>query len=234
MGGYDRRTFLGLVGGAGATVVASGTGQARTGAQVSTSVTIQATNSPVGAGDVLHVSPEVWNLEYTGSNVDVVLEVSDEIVDSEQVWIEPRGRSALGLEYETYPVRQDVSFPVTVEAGTDSDTTTVEVYANGPPSPGLDVSIVGTNDPVHAGDWLQVTADVQNTGTTSTSGTARLLVGSDQDQVDAESVSLSGGATRRLTFRYETYPVRQDVSFPVTVTTGDDSDTRTVRVWGRG
>ena len=234
MGWHTRRTFLGLVGGAGVAVATSGTGQARVGAQSETSVTIQATNSPVGAGDDLQVSAEVWNLELTAITVDAVLEVSDDVVDGERLRIEPQGRGTVGLGYETYPVRQDVSFPVTVAAGTDSDTTTVEVYADGEPSPGLDVSIVGTNDPVHAGELLRVTADVQNTGTTSASGTVDLLVGGDQDREDSQPVSVAGGGTSRVTLEYETYPVRQDVSFPVTATTGDDSDTHTVRVWGRG
>ena len=234
MGWHTRRTFLGLLGGAGAAVAASGTGKARVGAQSETSVTIQATNSPVGAGEDLQVSAEIWNLESTWTTVDAVLEVGGDVVDSERVRIEPRGRGGAGLGYETYPVRQDVSFPVTVVAGTDSDATTVEVYADGVPSPELDVSIVGTNDPVDAGDPLRVTADVQNTAPASASGTVELLVGSDQERVDAESVSVPGDATSRVSLGYETYPVSQDVSFPVTATTGDDSDTRTVRVWGQG
>ena len=127
-----------------------------------------------------------------------------------------------------------MSFDVTAIAGTDSDTETVEVYVDDAPSPTLSVSIVGTNDPVAAGDFLTVTADVYNSGGTHTSGTARLLVGDDREEVDAESVSLAGGASSRVRLGYETYPVRQDVSFPVVVSTGDDEAHRTVHVTGMG
>lgn len=234
MARHTRRTFLALAGGAGAAVASSGTVGARLGAQTNTHVTIQATNSPVAAGEYLQTSTEVWNFEWTASTVDAVLEVGDEVVDSQRLRVPARGREVAGLGYETYPVSQDVSFDITAIAGTDSHTETVEVYAGGSPSPALSVSIVGTNDPVAAGDVLTVTAAVHNSGGAHASGTARLLVGDDREEVDAESVSLPAGTSSRLSLSHETYPVRQNVSFPVVVSTGDDGDRRTVHVTGTG
>ncbi|WIV68349.1 CARDB domain-containing protein [Natrialbaceae archaeon AArc-T1-2] len=231
MEGYDRRTFLGLAGGAAA--VAGVSGQAI--AQSRLQVAIQATNSPVAAGGQLRVSAEIWNLEYSPTTEQVTLEVGGEIVDRAWVSIPARGRAVADVGYETYPVRQDVSFPVTVAAGDDAATRTVEVYADEPPDPGaLAVSITGTNDPVDAGEFLQVTATVRNTGDSQASGTARLLVGEDRDQVDSASVSLGAGGTSTVTLGYVTYPVRRDVSFPVIVATDDDEETRTVSVSGTG
>lgn len=96
----------------------------------------------------------------------------------------------------------------------------------------LSVSIDGTNAPVDAGDFLEVTAVVENTGGGSASGTVALVVGHDPQQVDSTSVSLESGASETVSLGYTTYPAAQTTEFPVRVETPDDSAVRSVTVYG--
>ncbi len=101
---------------------------------------------------------------------------------------------------------------------------------NGEPSNGeLTVTIDHTNDPVEAGEHLQVVANVANTDTSDSSDTVELVVGG--EVVDSQSVTVSGETTQRVEMGYTTHPVEQDVSFEVTVRTSDDSASTTVSVF---
>jgi len=95
---------------------------------------------------------------------------------------------------------------------------------------GLEMAITGTNAPVAAGEFLEVVAEVENTGTEERSETLRLEVGG--EVVDTASVTLSAGETGTVRLGYETYPVRRTVEFPVTVSSPDDVDQQVVTVFG--
>ncbi|WP_207591138.1 hypothetical protein [Halomontanus rarus] len=193
-------------------------------------VSILETNAPVAAGEVLEVTVELWNTGDTDATQDVTLTAGDEQVASESVTVASGETIQLTVGYETYPVRQDVEFPVTVATDDDAAHRTVTVLADADSS--LDVTILDANDPVAAGEFLQVTAELRNTGTVTATQTVRLVAG--DEQVASESVSLAPDETTRLTLGYETYPVQQDVEFPVTVATDDDADERVVTVLGAG
>lgn len=98
--------------------------------------------------------------------------------------------------------------------------------------PSLEVSIVRTNSPVDAGDSLEGTVRVENTGGAAGTGSVDLIVGNDPTPVESRSVSLEAGAQTTLTMGYQTPPVASDQQFPVRVETADDSDRQTVRVRG--
>lgn len=94
------------------------------------------------------------------------------------------------------------------------------------------VSITGTNDPVQAGEFLEVTAVLENAGDAGATPTATLVVGHDPQTVDSTTVSIAGGATETVTLGYETYPAARTTTFPVRVETAAGADRRTVEVIG--
>ena len=92
------------------------------------------------------------------------------------------------------------------------------------------MSIVETNDPVTGGDFLEVTATVENVGETETTQEIRLVVA--DDVADSQTVTVGAGESQPVSLGYETFPVRQDVSFSVQVTSEDDTAETTVDVLG--
>lgn len=46
-------------------------------------------------------------------------------------------------------------------------------------------------------------------------------------------MTVNSGRTQTITLGYEAYPVQQDVEFAVPVQSDDDSDSRTVAVFGQ-
>lgn len=194
-------------------------------------VEIQETNAPVEAGDELEVTAEVahdGDMMMVGPNEqEVRLVVGGETVDSETVTLDWNETETLTLGYETYEVRSDVEFPVTVECDDDADETMVRVYADGVPGD-VTIDIEATNAPVAGGEELQVEATVTNEGDHEASEELRLVVGG--ETVDRESVSLDPGEDEWVVLGYTTYAVEQDVEFPVQVVGESDSDEITVEV----
>lgn len=96
----------------------------------------------------------------------------------------------------------------------------------------LDISITGTNDPVDAGDVLEVTATLENTSDRPVDRDVRLIVGHDPTTVETRRVSVDAGATESIRFTFETAVVANGQSFPVRVATDESDATRTVTVRG--
>lgn len=122
---------------------------------------------------------------------------------------------------------------VVCEDGRTSDLATDDGPEIRPP---FAVEIVGTNAPVTGGERLEVTAEIENEGHLmmigDTSQEIELIVGREPERVDSETVTVIAGTTETVTLGYETYPVERDDEFPVRVESADDSDERTVRVFG--
>ncbi|MFC7212590.1 PEGA domain-containing protein [Saliphagus sp. GCM10025334] len=201
-------------------------------------VEITGTNDPVAAGERFELTAAVTNTGDEAVTQDVQFLVGDsrELFDSETVTLDPGSSQKISLGYETYPVQQDVSFPVYVVTDDDEAAITVEVVAgeSAEESPGsgqLDVTITDTNAPVDAGEYLEVTVQVENTGDADAEQSLRLIAG--DEQVASRSVTVTSGETQSISLGYETYPVQQDVEFVVTVQSDDDSDSRTVTVFGQ-
>ena len=110
-------------------------------------------------------------------------------------------------------------------------------YDDGPAvRPPLAIDIVETNEPVDAGETLEVVAEVENTGdmmmVSDPTQQLQFIVGEDPVVADTETVSVDWNETERVTFEYETYPVEQDDEFPIRVEGADDTAERSVLVSG--
>ncbi|MFC4987424.1 hypothetical protein [Saliphagus infecundisoli] len=92
------------------------------------------------------------------------------------------------------------------------------------------VSIRETSDPVEGGEFLSVTTTIENTGGETATIEAELVVSG--EIVDSSTVTVGPGERKPVTLGYKTYPVAQDVEFPVRVETADDADERIVSVDG--
>lgn len=203
-------------------------------------VSIVDVHDEVTGGERLDVDVRVFNTSFRSRRETVSLLVGSdrERVDERLLTLGGRSAQVLRLGFQTYPVRQTVTFEVEVRSRGESDVETVTVYGTEdpgpqPPGPGtLDVTITHTGDPVTGGQNLSVTATVRNTGSGTVTETVSLVVS--DETVDTESVTLAAGATQTVTLVHPTYPVRQTVQFPVTVQGGGDSATRTVTVHGTG
>lgn len=99
-------------------------------------------------------------------------------------------------------------------------------------SSALEVSIVDTDGPVSAGEYLRVTAEIENTGSADVRTPVELLVGDDREQLSNITTTISAGETRTMRLGFYTYPVPRDAEFPVRVVTDGDTDTQTVGVTG--
>lgn len=96
-------------------------------------VSIHATNSPLAAGDVLRVAPNLANNGELATTTTVELVSAGEVVDSRDVRLAGHSTQITELTFETYPVQTDVQFDVTVRTPDDSATAAVRVYADGVP-----------------------------------------------------------------------------------------------------
>ncbi len=190
-------------------------------------IDITETNAPVGAGDELAVTAAVENVG-TDPLEETVHLVAGDRVDSAPIDLGAGDSTTLELAYETYPVPRNVEFPVAVKTTGASAHETVRVYADYPPA--LRPSIVATNDPVDAGDRLEVDVEVRNAAAESERGDLVLLAGG--DVVDDKSVTVDGDDAETVTLGYDTYPVQRDVEFPVTVELDGETDEHTVSVFG--
>ena len=204
-------------------------------------VTDLSTNAPVTGGDWLEVTATLSNAGEGPASREVEFVVGHDptTVDTQQVTLEAGETTTVSLGYETYPVANDDEFPVRVRTGDDSASRSVLVYGreNGDDtggSPSFAVSISGTNAPVDGGDWLAVTATVENVGEAAGSYDVELVVGHSPEVVDSRTIGLTPGQTATVSLGYETYPVTTDDTFPVTVRSPHSSDTRTVTVYGTG
>lgn len=94
------------------------------------------------------------------------------------------------------------------------------------------VTTLETNTPVDAGDFLEVSATVENTGGTAGTQDLELIVGHSAERVEQQSVSLEAGEQTGLTTGYRTPSVDADQEFPVRIESNDDAAERTVLVYG--
>ncbi|MDS0475046.1 hypothetical protein [Natrinema sp. 1APR25-10V2] len=201
------------------------------------------TNAPVTGGQRLAVTATLSNTGEGPASREVELVVGHDptTVDTRRVTVGAGESTRITLGYETYPVRNDDEFPVRVRTGDDSASRSVLVYGrDGDGGDGdtgtasFAVSITGTNAPVTGGQRLTANAVVENAGDAAGSHRIELVVGSTPEVVDSTTVSLGPGESTSISLGYETYPVRNDDTFPVTVRSPHSSDTRTVTVHGTG
>jgi len=187
-------------------------------------VSILETNDPVDAGEVLEVTATVENTTDTEitQDVDLIVGHDPELVDSQSVTVAGGESETIDLEFETAVVRRTQTFPARVETEDSADERTVEVI--GTEDIGLDVTIVETNAPVQTGEFLEVTAEFENSHSTGLMREVQLIVGHDPTVVDTAVVSLEPGESETVTMGYETALVRNAQEFPARIETESDSD----------
>lgn len=196
------------------------------------SASISETNDPVDAGDVLEVTAELANggTDTITRDVDLVVGHDPQRVDTRSVSVAGGGTETVTLEFETAVVDRTQAFPVRVEAGDAVAERTVKVI--GTADVGGRVTITGTNDPVDAGDVLEVTATLENTTDRAVTRDVELIVGHDPAIVDTRHFSIDGGGSESITLEFETAVVANDQSFPVRVAADGCVAQRTVTVRG--
>ncbi|MFC4436953.1 MULTISPECIES: hypothetical protein [Natrialbaceae] len=197
-------------------------------------VTITETNDPVDAGEVLEVTATVENAtdsERTG-DVDLIVGHDPELVDSRSITVDGGDTEMVELEFTTADVRRTQTFPARVETEGGADERTVEVI--GIEDVALDVTIVETNAPVRTGEFLEVTAELENGRDSELRREAQLVVGHDPDVVDTAVVSIEPAATETVTMGYETALVGTDQEFPARVELEGDADEVPVFVYVDG
>ncbi|SDR06545.1 hypothetical protein [Natronobacterium texcoconense] len=96
-------------------------------------VTILETNEPITGGETLEVTAMLENGSDQTATMEVALVVGEdpEVVDTRSVSVAAGSTEQVTLEFETYPVEQDDSFPVRVEAAESVDEREVTVYGIG-------------------------------------------------------------------------------------------------------
>jgi PGF-CTERM protein len=129
----------------------------------------------------------------------------------------PRGSYEVEATSNGY---ESASRTVSVGGGT---TTTVDLSL----APALSASVTSTSSPVATGETLSVTVRVENTASSSVSGTVVLDVGGTRR--DGTTLTLSGGETRTVTFEWQTGSGDAG-SYTASVDTGADTATTSVTV----
>lgn len=115
-----------------------------------------------------------------------------------------------------------------IEPDEDGDSTDGEGDAT------FEIVRLETNAPIDAGDYLEVSATIENTGATDGTQDLDLIVGHSAERVERRSVSLGAGERTELTTGYETPLVDADQEFPIRLESEDDTAERTVLVYGTG
>ena len=182
----------------------------------------------------------------TDQSVEVTATVYDPAGNLGQVvWIEGRnqtvvdrssldgGRDTATLAFEETPSWIDFGYPTAAIVVSDDGRVSDQTSDDGPEvRQPLAVSIVETNDPVGAGEDLEVTVEVENVGDVMMVGddsqAIELVVG--DDVVDTETVTVPWNETETIALSHETFPVQQDVEFLVEVRSEDDTEETTVSV----
>lgn len=157
--------------------------------------------------------------------ISEVTEANDELFS---LW---DGTETAIIEYEV-TIPEDAEggdiFTVTGEAETGDETVPIEgdnqievVGAH------FEVDIVETNSPINEGETLEVTADIENTG--KLEGTQDIELDIEELGTDSETVTLAGNESTSVTLSVGT-EAGDAGEYTATVSSDDDSDSRTVEV----
>ncbi|WP_424017928.1 beta strand repeat-containing protein [Halorientalis pallida] len=184
-------------------------------------ITGTSTNSPVTAGDTVEVTATVQNTGDLEGTQTVQLTDGSASLDSRTVTLAGGTSQQVTLSWQT--TADDVG-DNTLTVRTDDDTATASVSVTEQPNPAnFAVSGVSAPESVTAGDTVDVTATVTNTGDLEGTQTVSLAVGGTVDRrVDDQQVTLAGGASQQVTFSWQT-EAGQTGNFSLTVVTANDS-----------
>lgn len=189
--------------------------------QASFDVSINATNSPIVAGQTLRVRVTVRNTGSSTGQQEIYLQV-DDIEDTRRVTLGPGNKSTFNLTWET---TNDDAGKYTITVGSEDDAAFRDVTVKSPPN--FSVLITDTTSPVNEGERLRVLAKIVNEGNTSSTQNVTLSVAGEPR--DKENVTLSGGGGKTVVLEWST--AKGDAGkHTATVNTSFDSDSVVVRV----
>ncbi|THE65403.1 hypothetical protein D8Y22_09495 [Salinadaptatus halalkaliphilus] len=106
------------------------------------------------------------------------------------------------------------------------------VASSGTATDALEVSIIETDAPVPAGEYLRITTELENTGSTDVRIGMELLVGHAEASIGRRELTVEAGESRTVRQGFYTYPVPSDDEFPIRVETDAGSAERMVSVTG--
>jgi len=184
-------------------------------------VDIVSTTSPVVESETLDVTATVENTGDLADTQSITLTVGS-VTDDTTVSLDGGESTTVTLSWDTQPGDAGEH---TATVASDNDTSSTGVLVEQPAS--FDVAITDTNSPVVAGEALNVTATIENTGDRSDTQSIDLRIG--DQPVDDTTVSLDGGETTSVTLSWDTGPGDAG-NYTATVASDDDADAADVRV----
>ncbi|WP_076609809.1 right-handed parallel beta-helix repeat-containing protein [Natronorubrum thiooxidans] len=190
-------------------------------------IEITDTNEPITAGETLVVTATVTNMgDQSGTEtVELIADDGATGLDSTEVTLGDGESEPIDLSWETTGDDTGV-FDLSVVSPYSADTVIVTVDA---PSAGafFAVTIDDTNEPIAAGDTLEVSTTIANIGDAEGTQTIEFVAFDGTTVVDSTSLTLAADATETLVLSWSNAP---DGTGDVTVRTEDDSDGRTVAI----
>jgi len=186
-------------------------------------VTIDSINSPITEGETLTVDYTVTNTgELESADVNIELTAGGQVRDSEQLSLLPGESSTSSLNWNTQTGDNSIdTISVSSNDETESQSVTIETDSV------YNVNITSTNSPITVGETLDVTADINNTGSSGDTKTVELVAGGVVR--DSKSVAVSSGSTVTETFNWTTQQGDDDISL-VTIQSEDDEDSSSVEI----
>lgn len=193
--------------------------------QASFDVSINATNSPIVAGQTLRVRVTVRNTGSSGGQQEIYLQVDDDVQDTRKVTLDAGEKKTFNLSWST---TSGDAGNYTITVGSQDDAAFRDVTVKSPPN--FSVVITDTTSPVNEGERLRVLAKIVNEGNISSTQNVTFSVAGKQR--DTENVTLAGGESKTVVLAWST--VEGDAGkHTATVKTPSDSDAVVVRVNAR-
>ncbi|WP_276253181.1 hypothetical protein [Halomontanus rarus] len=194
-------------------------------------MTIKYTTSPVAGGERLVATAELTNTASEAVTETIHLtDSSNRVLDSQEHTIPEHSSKTIKLGYTTYNTKVKVTFPLSVSSHHASDSQSVTVVPRNDDA-GHSVSLKRTTAPVTGGEFLEAVIALGNSELHDVSDTVELL-DSSGNVLDSRTLTLPREATETIALGWDTYPVKNTVTFPLTAKTSVDSESEEVTVYG--
>ncbi|WP_435094464.1 COG1361 S-layer family protein [Halorubrum sp. N11] len=163
-------------------------------------VAITETNSPVEAGEDLDVTADIENTGSLEATQDVTFSFDGTAESTESVTLDGGDSESVTFTFDTTFILAG-DYNVEVASDDDRDTETVTL-TEAPDEAFFAVEFDGWNSPVEAGENLEVTAHIKNTG--DIEATQNITFIFNDTDVSTKSVTLDGGDSETVTFTFDT------------------------------
>lgn len=162
-------------------------------------VQLDSTTSPVTEGEPLDVTATIENTGNERGTQTVDLRIGDFIQDSVELTLDGGESQEVTFNWDTQ-MGDAGTYEATVSSEDDSDSGSVEVTETSPAS--FEVQLNSTNSPVGAGELVEITTTIENTGEETGTQTIELRVGS--AVIDERPVTLDAGESQQMTLVWNT------------------------------